>query len=52
MPDCRLRSIRGLEDERRDSGDRDMADGMFNAAETLESSEVSTVEPQRKWLYA
>jgi hypothetical protein len=43
MPDCRLRPIRGLEDERRHSGDRDIADGMFNATETLETPEVSTV---------
>ena len=42
MPDCRLRPIRGLEDERRHAGDRDIADGMFNATETLETPEVST----------
>lgn len=45
MPDCWLRPIRRLEDERRHAGDRDLADGMCNATETLETPEVSTVEP-------
>ena len=40
--DCMLRPIRGLEEERGHAGDRDIADDMFNAAETLETAEVST----------
>jgi hypothetical protein len=47
VPDSRLRPIRGLEDERGCAGERDIADGMFTAMETLETADMGADLPMR-----